>query len=51
MEPDGPNGGELRVGVTGAADGRRRLHVDGKDPDMLLRLPQCQATVEVDGDG
>ena len=39
-EPD-----ELRIGVASAADGRRRLQVDGTDPETLHRLPQCTATV------
>lgn len=43
VEPDG-SGKELRIGVTSAADGRRRLHVDGEDPDALQRLPGCSTT-------
>jgi len=50
VEPDGAGADELRIGVSSAADGRRRLQVDGKDPDMLQRLPQCSATTDRSGE-
>ncbi len=50
VEPDGAGAEELRIGVGSAADGRRRLQVDGKDPDMLHRLPQCSVTTDRSGE-
>jgi hypothetical protein len=44
MEPDSPGDNELRIGVASAADGRRRLQVDGEDPNALHGLPCCSAT-------
>ncbi len=41
VEPDSAGGGELHIGVVSTADGRRRLQLDGKDPDTLQRLPGC----------
>jgi hypothetical protein len=51
IEPDSPGGDELRIGVASAADGRRRLQVDGKDPETLHRLPQCATAADADADG
>ncbi|MGA8546248.1 MAG: hypothetical protein WB785_13445 [Mycobacterium sp.] len=51
IEPDSLGGDELRIGVASAADGRRRLQVDGKDPETLDRLPSCTATDGDNGDG
>ncbi|MGB6207055.1 hypothetical protein [Mycobacterium sp.] len=51
IEPDSPGGDELQIGVASAADGRRRLQVDGKDPETLDRLPSCTATDGGNGEG
>jgi hypothetical protein len=44
VAPDSAGGNELPIGVVTAADGRRRLQVDGKDRDTLNRLPCCSTT-------
>jgi hypothetical protein len=41
IDPDHAGGNERRIGVQNTADGRRRLQVDGTDPDVLHRLPRC----------
>jgi hypothetical protein len=46
VEPDSAGGHELRIGVATAADGRRRLQVDGAEPHTLHRLPQCTVTAD-----
>jgi hypothetical protein len=51
MEADSPSGGDLRIAVASAADGQRRLQVDGKDAGALHRLPQCTAAADDSGDG
>ena len=38
-------GNELSIGVATTADGRRYLQVEGNDPQVLQRLPQCPDTV------
>jgi hypothetical protein len=50
VEPDGAGSNEQRIGVGSAADGRRRLRVDGRDPDTLQRLPPCSATPDHGGE-
>jgi hypothetical protein len=50
MEPDSPGGNELRIGVAAAGGGRRRLQVDGQDPETLHRLPRCTAAADGNGD-
>src|SRR6201996_6190743 len=50
VDPDGAGADELRIGVGSAADGHRRLQVDGKDPDTLHRLPQCSAITDRSGE-
>jgi hypothetical protein len=48
----GDGGGrELPIGVIVAPDGSRRLTVDGKDSDMLQRLPRCGAAADDGGYG
>jgi hypothetical protein len=44
-------GNELCIGVIMAPDGSRRLTVDGKDSDMLQRLPRCGAAADDRGYG
>src|ERR1700759_391217 len=46
LEPDGAGRNELPIGVAGAADGRRRLQVDGRDVHTLQRLPGCPAIAD-----
>ncbi len=51
VEPDGAGGNELRIGVASTADGRRRLQVDGRDPEALQRLPGCSTAAANSEDG
>jgi hypothetical protein len=44
VELDSADRRELPISVATAADGRRRLQVEGNDPDRLRRLPQCTPT-------
>ena len=41
VAPNSAGGNELPIGVAAAADGRRHLQVEGDDPELLHRLPQC----------
>jgi hypothetical protein len=42
-------GSDLPISAATTADGRRRLQVEGTEPDILHRLPECMG--DVDGDG
>jgi hypothetical protein len=44
LDSDGAGGEESPIGVATTEDGRRRLRVQGGDPDELHRLPQCSVT-------
>jgi hypothetical protein len=44
IDPEHAGGKELRICVDTAADGRRRLQVDGAGSDLLYELPRCSAT-------
>jgi hypothetical protein len=46
VEPDGAGRNELPIGVASAADGRRRLQVDGRDLHTLQGLPECPAIAD-----
>ena len=41
VEPDSAGGNGSPIGVATTADGRRHLQVEGDDPELLHRLPQC----------
>ena len=41
VAPKSVGGNESPIGVAATADGRRHLQVEGDDPELLHRLPQC----------
>ncbi len=41
VAPGSAGGTELPIGVTATEDGQRHLRVEGDDPDVLHRLPEC----------
>ena len=50
VDPDCAGGNELHIRLASAADGGRRLTVDGKDPGALQRIPRCTAAAGDGGD-
>jgi hypothetical protein len=50
VDPDCADGNELHIRLASAADGGRRLTVDGKDPGALQRIPRCTAAAGDGGD-